>query len=148
MGDGKDLKMAGKQHTFGTRSRNFNVMTAELLWRAAGNPVRVVTGFRGTETVIQALGSGELMLGYAYIAAWLRNKESYRSLGLKPVYHLGVLNSSGNVVRAPAISDIPTAMELYDAMNSSGAGSSERKALQTAAGMYQTWTDWHTRRPA
>ena len=135
--DASGVNASAGEQSFGTRSRNFNVMTAQILWRAAGSPVRVVTGFRGNDTVIQALASGELNLGYIYMQAWMRNLKNYADLNIKPIYQMGTLDAAGNIMRDPLIKDVPTADELYLKLKPNAKGTQDYKALRTAMSMYQ-----------
>ena len=99
--------------------------------------MRVVTGFRGNDTVIQALASGELNLGYIYMQAWMRNLKNYADLNIKPIYQMGTLDAAGNIIRDPLIKDVPTADELYLKLKPNAKGTQEYKALRTAMSMYQ-----------
>lgn len=129
-----DIAKAGP-HTYGTRTRNANVMAAEMLFKGAGNPLKVVTGFGKTEDVIQALASGEVQLSYVYGPAWVRNEANYRNMGLKPLAQMGVIGQDGNVVRYAPLSKIPTVAELYLKMNPNGKKTQEYLAMKTATGL-------------
>lgn len=132
-----EMTTDAREHTFGTRSRNFNVMSAEILWKAIGSPVRVVAGFQGTENMIQAMASNELDLGYIFLPAWIRSEKNYADLGLTALYQLGMVSEEGEIVRSPLIPDIPTATELYLKAQPDMADSEDFRALQTGIIMYQ-----------
>lgn len=130
------IKKAPKTLSFGTRTRNFNVMTAEILWRAAGSPVKVTPGFGGDPTVIQALASGELELGYINFITFLRSRSTFNSLGIKGLYQVGLMDKGGNVVRAKNI-DLPTANEVFDRLQPAAKGTPAQKAMYAGAQMWQ-----------
>ncbi len=129
-----DIAKAGP-HTYGTRTRNANVMAAEMLFKGAGNPLKVVTGFGKTEDVIQALASGEVQLSYVYGPAWVRNEANYRGMGLKPLAQMGVIGKNGEVARYAPLANIPTVAELYLKTNPNGKKTMEYLAMKTATGL-------------
>ncbi|WP_417725095.1 hypothetical protein [Salipiger sp.] len=120
------------QQTYGTRSQNVNVMAAEVVFDAAANPLKVVTGFGGTETIIQALANGELDMSYVYTQAWLRNADNYLSLGIKPLFQMGVIDASGAVIAQAGLEGVPTILDIYLKTVPEGRDSDAYRALRAA----------------
>jgi len=135
--DNLDLA-AVPQQTYGTRPRNVNVIAAELVFAAAGNPARVVTGFGESEAVIQALANGELNLSYIFTNSWVRNAENYKSLGIKPLFQMGSMDPKGEVIRAKELPDLPTALELFLKYAPNATESLEYGAVKIGSGLAQT----------
>lgn len=132
-----DFGKVKKTLSFGTRGRNFNVLMAELIWQAVGQPVKVTQGFGGDSTVRQALGSGELELGYTNHISFLRQKTTQEAIGIKGLYQIGFLQSDGSVKRADYLPQLPTALEVFTKYNAGNPDTQERRAMIDATKMWQ-----------
>lgn len=133
----EDFGKVTKTLSFGTRTRNFNVMMGELIWNAVGRPLKVTPGFGGDSTVRQALGSGELDLGYTNHISFLRNKTTQEAIGIKGLYQVGFLQPDGSVTRASYLPDLPTATEVFNKYNAGKPDSQERRAMVAGTEMWQ-----------
>ena len=132
-----DFKKIKRTLSFGTRTRNFNVMMASIIWQSIGNPLKVTPGFGGDSTITQALGSGELELGYVNYRTFLKHGATYKNLGINGLYQVGDMNPSGQIVRSKLLPKLPTTLEVFRKFNPNAKGTPEEKAMVAASGMWQ-----------
>jgi len=132
-----DLRGAKRSMSFGTRKRNLGTMAYEYLWRAAENPISVIAGFGGNDTVVQALGSGEIPLSYIRGPQFLKQAVTFKDLGIVGITQDGVIDKSGKIVRSTRFPNMPTTHEALLKINPKVRGTETERVITTLPIMRQ-----------
>ena len=132
-----DLRGAKRSMSFGTRKRNLGTMAYEYLWRAAENPISVIAGFGGNDTVVQALGSGEIPLSYIRGPQFLKQAVTFKDLGIVGITQDGVIDKSGKIIRSSRFPNMPTTHEALLKINPKARGTETERVITTLPIMRQ-----------
>lgn len=83
-----------------------------------GVEVNSVWGLGGNGPMALAFERGEFTLNYDNTLSFLNNRAEMIKSGLAiPLYTFGVLNEDGSISRDPALPDVPTLVEAYEALH-------------------------------
>jgi hypothetical protein len=98
----------------GSPSPPGNVLTALLAFEVLGATPRVVFGFEGVGPIRLAFERGELNFDFqATIVYTTQVLPLVRERKAVPLMTLGYINEQGQIVRDPAVPDLPTVYEVY-----------------------------------
>ncbi|HET8679052.1 MAG TPA: hypothetical protein VFM39_02965, partial [bacterium] len=102
----------------GSPSPPGNVLTALLAFELLGGNPRVVFGFEGVGPARLAFERGELNLDFqATIVYATQVAPLVREGKATPLMTLGFIDEKGQIVRDPAVPDLPTVYEVYQQIN-------------------------------
>lgn len=108
------VKGKGQGLVAGSPSPPGNVLTALLAYELLGMDPKIVFGFEGVGPARLAFERGELNLDFqATIVYATQVLPLVQSGGAVPLMSLGFINDKGQVVRDPAVPNLPTVYEVY-----------------------------------
>ncbi len=97
-----------------------------------GVEVNSVWGLGGNGPMALAFERGEFTLSYDNTLSFLNNRAHMIKSGLAvPLYTFGVINEDGTIGRDPALPDVPTFNEVYEAVNGKAPSGPEYEAWKS-----------------
>ncbi len=110
-------ELSGKLRFGGIAATSLDLTTL-LSFDLLGVDVDAVFGFEGRGPVNLALQRGEVDIDYQTTATYDASVEPLiKSRAAVPLYSLGQVDESGNIVRDPNFKDVPTVVEVYEQLN-------------------------------
>ena len=136
----EDLKGYGKKLEYGGISATGNDLVTLLAMDVLGIDIDATFGFEGRGPARLALERGEIDMDYQTTSAYLSQVvPMVKDKKAVPLFSFGVLKD-GQIVRDPALPDLPTVEEVYEQQNGSkpsGPAYDSYRAMLAAGYFYQ-----------
>ena len=113
LASGDDLMKASGFKGCSLNARNTNTIQQVLALEMLGLDHRPVPGYKGLKAVEAAVLKGECHVANSSLPGWKGSIEPTMGAEVLPVFQLVAPDENGKIVRAEAISDIPTFEEYY-----------------------------------
>ncbi len=106
------------KRVFGGKTPTSGGLALRTALSLLGVEVNSVWGLGGNGPMALAFERGEFTMSYDNTLSFLNNREHMIKSGLAvPLYTFGVINEDGSIARDPALPDVPTFNEAYEAVN-------------------------------
>jgi tripartite-type tricarboxylate transporter receptor subunit TctC len=133
-----EMKAAGKKLIIGMESDATPYFTA--FFKLVGIDAQIISSYRDFPQSLQAFRASEVDSMPMSNVEWLTFAPSLTPEGVSPMWQMGFVDGTGNVVAESSIADVPTGHSIVTAMNPSAVDSPEWK-IMTANAAGQTVSD-------